>query len=164
MHTALYKAQGAPLVFENSIMEHYNGTPPPTGCRYYYVGTEDSCSYNYSDYRINPNVSLSNYLDYKIFAAARIVAPITDTTECLEYNQNNSGIHEMQFYYDHLITFVNEWINQQNSSLKKSYARSIIKSHEEGSGNSKIIFHEPKLFFKLKIQACSPGNPYFPTE
>lgn len=39
-----------------------------------------------------------------------------------------------------------------------------VTIHEEGSGNSKIIFHEPKLFFKLKIQACSPGNPYFPTE
>ncbi|HCT71568.1 MAG TPA: hypothetical protein DF409_11725 [Bacteroidales bacterium] len=164
MHTALYKAQGALLAFENSIMEHYNGTPPPTGCRYFYVGTEDSCSYNYLDYRIKPNVSLTNYLDYEIFAAAEYVSPITDTTECLEYNQNNSGIHEMQFYFDHLVDFSNAWVLQQSNSIKKSFSKSEITSFSTGTGVYKVIYHEPKLFFKLKLQACSPGNPYFPTE
>lgn len=154
---------GAPEIFETKLLEHFD-TPPPSGCRYFYVGTEDSCSYNYLDYRINPSISLTNYLDYKIFAAAEYVSTITETTECLEYNQNNSGIHEMQFYFDHLVAFANEWVNQQNSLIKKSYARSVIESDETGNADSKVIFHKPKLFFKLKIQSCSPGNPYFPTE
>lgn len=157
------EAQGATEIFESKLMNHFN-TPPPSGCRYFYIGAEDSCSYNYLDYRINPNVSLTNYLDYKIFAAAGLVSTIIESTECLEYNQNNSGIHEMQFYFDHLVDFSNEWVLQQSNSIKKSFSKSEITSFSSGSGEYKLIYHKPKLFFKLKIQSCSPGNPYFPTE
>lgn len=154
---------GAPEVFEAKLLEHF-ATTPPTGCRYYYVGTEDSCTYNYQDHRINPNTSLTNYLDYKIFAASQSVGAITSITECLEFDQNGCGIHEMQFYFDHLVTFANDWINQQNYSIRKSFSEARIESKDDGYGNSKIIYHKPKLFFKLKIQSCEPGNPYFPTE
>lgn len=154
-------ALGAPLVFEAKLLEHFNGTPPPTGCRYYFVGTPMEVVLDYQDYRINPAVPLTNYLDYKIFAAYENLYPFTfnDTVVCLEYNQWNSGIHEMQFYYDHLKALV-----LANKPNNKAFASSEILSPISNPSPNSIIFHEPHLFYKTKLMSCEESNPYFPTE
>ncbi|MFA6949574.1 MAG: hypothetical protein WCQ70_02705 [Lentimicrobiaceae bacterium] len=155
---------GAPLVFEAKLLDHFN-TVPPTGCRYYYVGTPTIVEYDYEDYRINPNVPLTNYLDYKIFAAHEYITTFNDDILCLEYDQWGMGIHEMQFYYDNLVDLANVWIDQQgNVPYPKSFAEAEITSLMYGQDNNKTICHLPKFFFKLKIQSCDPSNPYFPTE
>jgi hypothetical protein len=109
----------------------------------------------------------ANYLDYKVFAASNAVLnhPITGETECLEYNQGGSGIHEMQFYFDHLITFTNECLNHAgNSGLnKKWFCGSIIESHDEPNNlGIREIWHTPKLIFKKRGYTCvqPPVLPY----
>lgn len=155
-------ALGAPLVFEAKLMEHFNGTPPPTGCRYYFVGESVEVVLDYQDYKINPAAPLTNYLDYKIFAAHENVYPyiFNDDVVCLEYNQWNSGIHEMQFYYDHLKALV-----LANKPNNKAFAYSeILSSTYYSSTDNNIIFHEPHFFYKKKLMTCEESNPYFPTE
>ncbi|KAF5028944.1 hypothetical protein DSECCO2_653750 [anaerobic digester metagenome] len=154
-------ALGAPRVFDAKLMEHFNGTPPPTGCRYYFMGTPVEVVLEYQNYRINPAVPLTNYLDYKIFVARENLYPFTfnDTVVCLEYNQWNSGIHEMQFYYDHLKALV-----LANKPNNKAFASSEILSPISNSSPNRVIFHKPYLSYKTKLISCEESNPYFPTE
>lgn len=154
-------ALGAPLVFDSKLMEHFNGTPPTTGCRYYFVGASVEVVLDYQNYRINPAVPLTNYLDYKIFVARENLYPFTfnDDVLCLEYNQWNSGIHEMQFYYDHLKALV-----LANKPNNKAFASSEILSPSLNSSPNRVILHEPHLFYKTKLISCEESNPYFPTE
>ncbi|KAF0200295.1 MAG: hypothetical protein FD170_3650 [Bacteroidetes bacterium] len=153
-------ALGAPRVFEAKLMEHFN-TTPPTGCRYYFVGASVEVVLEYQNYRINPAVPLTNYLDYKIFAAYENLYPFTfnDDVVCLEYNQWNSGIHEMQFYYDHLKALV-----LANKPNNKAFASSEILSPIFNSTPNRVILHEPHLSYKTKLMSCEESNPYFPTE
>lgn len=155
---------GAPEVFEAKLFAHFEPSTPG-GCRYYFFGNESTLTLNYKVHRLNTN--LTNYLDYKVFAASNAVLnhPITGETECLEYNQGGSGIHEMQFYFDHLITFTNEWLNQAgNSGLnKKWFCGSIIESHDEQNNlGIREIWHTPKLIFKKRGYTCvqPPVLPY----
>jgi len=154
---------GAPIIFEARLMEHFN--PEPTnGSRYYFVGTPTIVEYDYKDYKIGTAL-LTNYLDYKIYAAHESVYPFNDTTLCLEYNQWDSGIHEMQFYYDHLKDLANIWLSQQgNVTFKKSFAPSEIKSPTLGDYPSRVFYHFPRFHFRLKLMTSEPYIPYFPTE
>lgn len=156
-------AQGAPLVFEAMLLAHFN--PEPTnGSRYYFVGTPTIVEYDYEDYKIDSSALLTNYLDYKIYAAHEIFG-FTDEVLCLEYNQNNSGIHEMQFYYDHLKDLANIWLSQQgNVTIRKSFAPSEIKSPMVGYTPTRVIYHFPKFHFRIKVATYEPSTPYFPTE
>lgn len=145
-------ALGAPLVFEAKLMEHFN-TTPPTGCRYYFVGTPVEVQLDYLNYRIN--TTLTNYLDYKIFAAHESVSGFYDA-QCLEYNLVDN-IHEMQFYYDHLKDFALE-----NKPNYKSFAYSMIYSPFSGSSPNIVIYHQPNIFYRTKLFTCEHSNPYFP--
>ncbi|MDD3742609.1 MAG: hypothetical protein PHX54_03190 [Lentimicrobiaceae bacterium] len=151
---------GAPIIFDAKLLNHFN-TAAPNGCRYYFAGDSVAVNLIYANYRINPNVPLTNHLDYKIFAAYENIYPFSfnDDIVCLEYNQWNSGIHEMQFYYDHLKALV-----VANKPFNKSFAYSEILSNIEGNSPDRIIYHEPKFVYKLKLISCEEYNPYFPTE
>ncbi|MDD2528948.1 MAG: hypothetical protein PHW35_13515 [Lentimicrobiaceae bacterium] len=156
-------ASGAPVIFEAMLLAHFN--PEPTnGSRYYFVGTPTIVEYDYKDYKIDSSALLTNYLDYKIYAAHEIFE-FTDEVLCLEYNQNNSGIHEMQFYYDHLKDLANIWLSQQgNVTIRKSFAPSEIKSPMDGDSPNRVIYHFPKFHFRIKVATHEPSTPYFPTE
>jgi hypothetical protein len=86
---------------------------PPTGCRWYFTGpilhttilpTQDQVS------------TVDNYLDYKIFYASEVVAPITDTEKCLSQ-------YEMSFYEGHYINYA---LNYQTATGKKFSRCTIV--------------------------------------
>ncbi len=152
-------SSGAPEVFELMLSDHFN-TTPPTGCRVFYYGTESALEIHYESHRLN--TTLTNYLDYKIFAASDNVLPITNVTECLEYDQDGSGIHEMQFYLDYLIDFVNQWLDQPGNSgtNRKWFAGSnIISKSEVNDFNEKGIWHVPTLLLKKRGYSCEQVDP-----
>ncbi len=153
-------SMGAPEVFELKLSDHFKAAQPPTGCRVFYYGSESSMVIDYQLHRLN--TTLTNYLDYKVFAASDDVLPITSETECLEYNQAGSGIHEMQFYMDHLIDFVNQWLDQPGNTgiNRKWFAGSNILSKCEFSDvGYKKIWHIPTLLFKKRGYMCEQGDP-----
>jgi hypothetical protein len=151
---------GAPIIFDAKLLNHFN-TTAPNGCRYYFAWDSVAVNLYFENYRINPNVALDNHLDYKIFAAYESIYPFcfNDDIVCLEYNQWNSGMHEMQFYYDHLKALV-----LANKPSNKSFAYSEILSNIVGNSPDRVISHEPKFVYKLKLISCEEYNPYFPTE
>lgn len=109
--------------------------------------------------------SPDNYLDYKIFYASSSVAPITDETRCLEYNQGNSGEHEMDFYLDGATELYEAWL--QNTVLnpnKYRYIRCDIDSYEVFQGPSTSeIGHDEDFYFgemhSIEIEEEDPGYP-----
>jgi len=65
---------GAPIIFESMLNNHYN-PEPGNNCRWYFFGASATLTFYYEDYQLND--PLTNYLDYKIFAASQSVEPIT---------------------------------------------------------------------------------------
>lgn len=158
-------ASGAPEVFEIKLFHHFE-PKPSTGCRYFFFGPESSFTIDYKEHQINDPIT--NYLDYKLFAAINLPElPITSETECLEYNQDNLGIHEMQFYFDHLIDFVDNWLSQPGNTgfNRKWFSGSDIKSEDKPNESQvREIWHEPKLIFRKMGYTCEQSTPYFPIE
>lgn len=150
---AYEQASGAPIIFEAMLLDHF--TPQaPNNCRWYYYGTANEVTLNYSDYQLSS--TLDNYLDYKIYAASTSIENgLTVEVRCLEFNQNNSGVHEMQFYYDHLKGFVNEWLVSSQNTDNKKLADVIIASLIKQSGSSTIIYHQPTMTYRKRGIVCS---------
>jgi hypothetical protein len=148
----------APQVFEAKLGFHYN-PPPAINCRWFFHGIADSVIFLYSDYQLND--PLTNYLDYKIFAAYEGVAAFDSLTECLVYNYNGSGIHEMQFYYDYLKELIDDWVNSaQNTSNRVFSSSKILGKDIEDIEGLRDIFHEPKVLFRKRDQVCTvPAIP-----
>lgn len=142
---------GAPIFFEVLLMNHFQ-PQVPSNCRYYYFGASDVVQLDYSNYQLNS--TLTNYLDYKIYAASEAIGiGLTDEVCCLGDNQNNSGIHEMQFYYDHLKDFVNEWLTSNQNIGNKKLSDIIINS--KASPYVPIqIFHQPKMTYRKRGHVC----------
>ena len=142
----------APKTFVAALYQFYN---PDAGsnCSWAFYGSTDSIQIDYLDHQLNN--PLTNYLDYKVFAAYEAVAAFDDSTECLEYNYNNSGIHEMQFYFDYKKAFINEWLNSAQNTANKRFAMAKIGSDfgfdEDGN---KYIFHEPVFLFRKRMKVC----------
>ncbi len=152
------EVNGAPLVFEAKLLDHLN-TEAPNGCRYVFIGKAVEVTYEYSGYRIDENVPLTNYLDYKIFAAHESVTAFNDDILCLEYDQWGLGMHEMQFYYDYLKDFV-----LMNVPYRKSFAYAVILSPVTGPSQNRTICHEPTFYYRTKLISCEQSNPNFPTD
>jgi hypothetical protein len=149
---------GAPKIFEALLYQHYN--TDPINCRWYFYGATDLLAVYYEDHPLNnPPV---NYLDYKIFAASEAVAPFDSLTECLEYNYNNSGIHEMQFYYDHKKDFINAWVNSSQNTENKKFAGSLILSEDFDILLNRNIWHVPTFYFRQRNLVCT--TPITPPE
>ena len=142
----------APQLFEALLSQHYN-PEPANNCRWYFYGSTDALFLDYNDYPLDPTPD--NYLDYKIFAASEAVANFDDWTECLEYNYQGSGIHEMQFYYDHLKDFADQWLNSSQNTGNKKFAEASINSMEVLISTDRYIWHEPKLYFRKRGMVCS---------
>lgn len=109
---------------------------------------------------------IDNYCDYLIFYANGPVAAITDSVMCLEYNQNNSGIHEMDFYLDGATEIMQEWL--ASSSLNPNnyhYIRCKFGSYSTYNSLDDIltIGHDEKFFFgelhSISIDEEEPGYP-----
>lgn len=142
---------GAPIIFETLLLNHFQPQDPPN-CRYYYYGSSDIVVLDYVDYQLNP--TLTNYLDYKIYAASPLVGNgITSDVTCLDYNDVND-IHEMQFYYDHLKDFVNSWLNSSQNTTNKKLADVYIESTIEQSAPFSI-FHKPEMTYRKIGLECS---------
>ena len=157
----------ATKMFEVKLLSHFEPTPP-TGCRYFFFGLESTLQPKYTDPGNQLNTTLTNYLDYKIFAASDAVInhPINDEIMCLDYNHSND-VHEMQFYFDHLVTFANEWLNKLGNTgyNKKWYSGSDIVSFDESNlSQTREIWHEPILIFKKRGYTCESVNNYFPVD
>ena len=157
----------ATKMFEVKLLSHFEPTPP-TGCRYFFFGLESTLQPKYTDPGNQLNTTLTNYLDYKIFAASDAVLnnPINDEIMCLDYNHSND-VHEMQFYFDHLVTFANEWLNKPGNTgyNKKWFSDSDIVSFDESNPSQiREIWHEPTLIFKKRGYTCDPVNNYFPVD
>jgi len=142
---------GAPEIFEEMLSNHYN---PEAGnnCRWYFYGAIVTKTLFYNDYQMND--PLTNYLDYKIFAASQSVAQITSETECLEWNQNSSGIHEMQFYYDNLIELIDEWLESGQNTNNLKFASSTITSADRPENGYRVIKHIPSITFRKRGVVC----------
>lgn len=142
----------APQLFEAILSQHYN-PEPANNCRWYFYGSTVELILDYNDYPLDPTPD--NYLDYKIFAASEAVANFDDWTECLEYNYQGSGIHEMQFYYDHLKDFADQWLSSSQNTDNKKFAEASIKSKETFFSSDRLIWHEPKLYFRKRGMVCT---------
>ncbi|MDO8897953.1 MAG: hypothetical protein Q7V19_09915 [Bacteroidales bacterium] len=141
---------GAPVIFEALLQNHFQPQVPPN-CRYYYFGASDVVQLDYSNYQLNS--TLTNYLDYKIYAASPLVGNgLTSEVACLNYNADN-GIHEMQFYFDHLKDFVNEWLTSNQNTAHKKLAEVLIDS--KSSTNPPFsIFHLPQMIYRKRGHVC----------
>jgi len=142
----------APQLFEAILSQHYN-PEPANNCRWYFYGSTVELILDYNDYPLDPTPD--NYLDYKIFAASEAVANFDDWTECLEYNYQGSGIHEMQFYYDHLKDFADQWLSSSQNTGNKKFAEASIISVVDEFSYERYIWHEPKLYFRKRGMVCT---------
>lgn len=147
-------AFGAPVIFETMLDAHFNA-PPAGSCYWFFYGPITYLPLYYLDYPLNS--TLQNYLDYKIYAASSAVGDgLTDEVKCLEDDQNSSGVHEMQFYYDHLKVFVSDWLASPENTENKKLARSSeIESPTDFINNATIIFHRPVFEFRKRGKRCS---------
>jgi len=139
----------APKTFEAALYQFYN-PDPGSNCSWAFYGSTDDIQINYLDHQLN--YPLTNYLDYKVFAASEAVAAFDEATECLEYNYNNSGIHEMQFYFDYKKAFINEWLNSAQNTGNKRFAMAKIKSVYEN--DVQTIYHIPTFYFRKRMKVC----------
>jgi hypothetical protein len=148
----------APLLFEAKLSAHFNPPPSNPDCHWYFYGSTTTITHYYEDHQLN--TTAVNYLDYKIYAASSAIGDgLTDEVKCLEWNQNNSGIHEMQFYYDHLKIFVNEWLASSQNTENKKLAPSFIDSTSEPNMGEMTIYHVPYLKFRKRGLYCQITEP-----
>jgi hypothetical protein len=151
-------APGAPIIFETMLSTHFNPPPSNPYCRWYFYGATTTVTYYYEDHQLN--TTPANYLDYKIYAASSDIGDgLTDEVKCLEWNQNNSGLHEMQFYYDYLKIFVSEWLGSSQNTENKKLAPSFIYSRIINPGNETIVYHEPNFYFRKRGLVCQIKAP-----
>ncbi len=145
---------GAPIIFETLLLNHFQPQDPPN-CRYYKYGPSDIVVLYYANYQLN--TTLTNYLDYKIYAASPLVGNgLTSEVTCLDYNSLN-GIHEMQFYYDHLENFVNEWLNSNQNIANKKLAEVYIES-VASEFSPFTIYHRPQLTYRKRGIVCNAAS------
>jgi hypothetical protein len=144
---------GAPIKFEALLNSHYN-PEPGNNCRWWFYGQTTVVKYDYKDPIYLLNNPLTNYLDYKIFAASQEIGNITDETKCLEYGQGGSDTHEMQFYYDYLKGLVDEWLASGNNTGNLRFAPSEIKSVTEIQPSLRI-YHYPHINFRKRTLECT---------
>lgn len=152
-------APSAPVVFETKMNEYFN-TCPTAGCRYYFYGRTEHMTYAANSLTYLAGIE-DNYLDYKIFYASTAVNVFDPVfTECLEYNQANLGIHEMQFYYDYYKAFAADWINSESNTYDLKYCpKSDVFSDDDTNAGIRIILHELRLVFRKRGVMCTVVEP-----
>jgi hypothetical protein len=144
---------GAPVYYMAQLNVDYK-SDPMQGCHYYFYGGIDSAVFNYADYPLG-NLYPPNYLDYKIFFADQEVAPFTDETDCLEYNQHNLGINEMNFYYEKLVELIDEWIESPMNVNDYKFSTSNIAGKFKLHNGKLRLFHEPTIYFRNRMIGCT---------
>lgn len=136
---------GAPNILESEIWFKYKPAVPP-GYRVWFHSVE---CYNppYSDFQIDSTPD--NYCDYRMFFAGREYGEITDITKCLDYNQDNSGIHEMDFYLEGAEYILNNWLDSIDT-LGKSFQNCFF-NHEVTIDYLSKYYHTEQYYFGFKL-------------
>ncbi len=151
---------GAPDMLEGEIFLKYKSTPPPG----YRVTFTDIDEYPYTAEYIDFEVDQTkdNYCDYRIFYASSIVGTINSETKCLDYNQGNSGIHEMEFYLDGA-EHVCDWWLENEVSANKTFQRCFF-DHQDINSPFYQIMHLLSFWSGVKhLIKITPENQGYPT-
>jgi hypothetical protein len=136
---------GAPNVLESEIWFKYKPAVAP-GYRVWFHSIEGYYP-EYTDFQVDNTPD--NYCDYRIYFASSEHGPVTSVTKCLDYNQNNSGIHEMDFYFEGAEYILNFWLNNIDS-LGKSFQNCTF-NHVYASNNHSVYYHTEQFFFGFKL-------------
>lgn len=142
----------APLLFEALLINDF--IQSPANCRWVYYGTAVDITYSYYDYP-SGLACLPNYMDYKVFFASSQLGPITAETKCLEHDQHELGLHEMQYYYDNLKDFVVVYHNSSFNTGNRQFAAAYIESKELITPELHTILHFPQITYKKRMLECS---------
>lgn len=147
----------APILFEALLKNHFDPPPSNPNCRWVYYGYPEVITYWYYDYPsgIFYPPTPPNYLDYKVFFASSAIGPITAETKCLEFDQHELGLHEMQYYYDNLKDFVVAYHNSPQNTGNRWFAVAYIESPEIISPELHTIEHKPQITYKKRMLECS---------
>jgi len=136
---------GAPDILEYMTWMKYLPVVPP-GYRVWYHSTV--CYYP-DCFAFQVNIPPDNYCDFLIFYACENYGELTSETKCLNYNQNGSGIHEMEFYLNGADYILNYWLLNYNENNKVFQNCSF--THKQISHPVEKIFHEESFYFGIRI-------------
>jgi len=135
---------GAPDILEGEILFKFRPTPLPG----YHVWFEPGEAYTPTYYAYPGDGTIDNYCDYLVFYANSDISSITAVTKCLDYDQDNSGIHEMDFYLDGADYIVAYWLEHYNPEGKSFETCSFLST---GIGNpNTMIKHILNFTFAIK--------------
>ncbi len=146
----------APLLFEALLKNHFDHPPTIPNCRWYYYGPRVEITYWYYNYPSGLYFQ-PNYMNYKVFFASSKVGTINAETKCLEYDQYGLGLHEMQYYYDNLKDFVEEYHNSPQNTDNLRFAAALIESDEDydASTSYHVIQHIPQIIYRKRMLECT---------
>ena len=126
---------GAPNVLQNETNFIFRPAPPPNV--HVWFSALEIFEPNYLNYSVGNTID--NYCDYHIFYANSSIGSLqclppdyNNCARCLDYNQGNSGIHEMDFYLDGTSYVIFDWLNDViKNPYNKSFKSISIYSYDE---------------------------------
>ncbi|MCF8347469.1 MAG: hypothetical protein K9G61_01530 [Bacteroidales bacterium] len=152
-----FPGEGATDILESEVLFKYLPVPVP-GYHVWFEAGGLPYTPNYYDFEGDGNID--NYCDYKIYYANSSVGSITSETECLEYDQGNSGIHEMDFYLQGADDIVAHWLEYNNPNSKSFETCSFI---DWSNPPSTEIMHILQFTFSIKhITPITGGTGTYP--
>ena len=150
--------EGAPDILEYEIYFKYLPAFPPN----YRVWFSNSEIYSpvYSSFQID--YTPDNYCDYRIFYADNEINTIDDETKCLDYDQNGSGIHEMDFYLDGAEYVLLYWRDNPTTNPDGKDFENCFFTHKV-LGDPYRIKHELNYTFGIKhVIESTSINAHYP--
>ena len=152
---------GAPDIFEEAILFKYRPVPV---AGYHVCFEPDGVLYTPLFDDFSGDGIIDNYCDYKIFYADSYVNSIDSETKCLDYNQNGSGIHEMDFYLDGADYITTYWLEHYNPN-NLSFETCSFRDQSNSIGNQTTIQHILNFTFSVKHITPKPvGGGNYPIE
>lgn len=143
---------GAPDILQSEIEFKYLPAPPP-GYRFWYHTT---VPYTPDLQEFQLDNTLDNYCDFRIFYASEDYGNISFVTECLDYDQDGSGIHEMDFYLEHAEYILNNWLENKNPE-GRSFQECTF-NHHESENPPLVIQHKQEYKFGFKLLAMKENK------
>jgi len=155
---------GAPNVLESEIIFKYKPSISPN---YHVFFGPPYCDYNPEYWQFQYDDDFNNYCDYRIFYAVSTNGSLSCSppdydmcARCLEFNQNNSGLHEMDFYLvdgaEHILLW---WLENENPD-GLSFLLCNFLSYDKIQGSIEQIGHE--LHYKFGEKHIVPVTIGYP--